>query len=223
MQIVELQNVLTVDELTSCVPLINSATWEDGRATAKGRAAAVKHNEQMSTSCPSYAQLSDCVRQALARHREFFPRTLMARQSPLLFNRHLPGMAYGGHYDTVMRPDIHGLPMRSDWSYTVFLSNPESYEGGELAIAGSARVKLNAGSAIIYPSDTFHEVLPVTRGARFAAVGWLQSLVANRVERELLIELERTASGLIAANPNLPQADQLSGCVNRLLGLWARP
>ena len=223
MQIVELNNVLTPEQLAQARQALDRATWNDGRESARGRPQAVKHNEEMNRSCAEYAKVSELVRFSLNRHREFFPRTLVARQSPYLINRHQPGMAFGGHYDTVIRHDTQGLAMRSDWSLTVFLSSPDEYDGGELNIAGATKIKLPAGSALLYPSDSFHEVLPVTRGVRFATVGWLQSLVANRLERELLIELERTASAILGAQPQLPEADRLTGCVNRLMGLWARP
>lgn len=199
-----LSNVLTAAELQTVHELLPSVGFGDGRITNPGLSA--KRNLQAPQEDPVNQRIALMAREALARHpdiRSFvLPRT-MARTTVV---RYEPGMTYGWHVDEALFTSTP--PMRSDVSCTIFLNSPADYDGGELTIQLGAQelsYKLKAGDAIVYPSTTIHQVAPVTRGVRLAAITWLQSWIADAGRRELLVQLDE-ARGLIASGDPAGQA-----------------
>lgn len=171
-----------------------AAPFRDGRATAGAAAEQVKFNEQARGDDPGVIELGRKVRLALETHPTFRSLVRPARWSSLMFSRYGPGQQYGLHADNAAMMDEGGWRLRTDVSFTVFLSDPEAYEGGALLLrdlAGDREFRPPAGSAVLYPTGQLHRVTPVTQGVRLACVGWVQSLVRRADQRELLFDLER--------------------------------
>jgi PKHD-type hydroxylase len=192
-----LPDVLTAEELAFVREEIADASFEDGKRTASGSAQAVKNNEQLARTQQNATDLDAVLIQALTRNPLLVawgaPRTISA---PIV-NRHAEGMHYGFHVDAAVTTE--GSVMRRDLSVTLFLSDPSSYEGGELEIespGGLKRVKLPAGSAFAYTTNAIHQVRQVTRGVRYAAVFWLQSLIQDDQIRQSLFDLQAATSSL---------------------------
>ena len=193
----------------------------DGSATAGVYARTVKRNQQLENS-PETQKLQEFVMQALMRSVEFerfaFPRNM----KPIMFSRYEPGMEYGTHVDNAVmsgRP-----PVRSDVSLTLFLSEPDTYDGGELTIqtlTGEEQIKLPAGSIVTYPSSTLHRVAPVTRGVRVAAVTWVQSMIRDPACREILSDLETTRRTIFETQGKTREFDLISKCFANLMRKWA--
>lgn len=184
-----LPNVLNAAELQAVRELLPQVRFDDGRVTNPD--STVKHNLQAPQDDDANARIAQIARGALVRHADLrtyaHPRT-MARTTVV---RYEPGMDYGWHVDEALFPSTP--PIRSDLSCTIFLNAPQDYDGGELTIEmGSQELsyKLDAGSAIVYPSTTIHRVTPVTRGVRLAAITWLHSWIADSSQRELLVQLD---------------------------------
>jgi PKHD-type hydroxylase len=198
------------------------ATFEDGRATAGGNAAKVKRNEQVSDDPknrdPRLLEMQDLVADAIWDSDLFVAAAQPKEILSPLFSRYVPGMAYGAHMDNAMMSD-----MRIDLALTLFLSDPADYDGGELVAdfsTGERRVKLPAGSAVLYPATTLHQVSEVTRGQRLAAVTWVRSLVRDAAKRELLFDLKTAHHALSAQVGKTPHIDLLSKCHTNLLRRW---
>ena len=221
--LLEIANVLTPDALAEIGRLLPAVVFDDGRATAGTQARSVKDNRQMRAGSPEAERLQAITRRALDASALFYSATLPRHISPALVNEYQPGMSYGPHVDNAIM--TAGTPLRSDVSLTVFLSPPESYDGGELeirdALHGYHRVKLVAGSAFIYPSTTLHQVTPVTRGVRHAAVFWIQSLVRSAEQRKLLFELDLAVIGLRKREPGAPELATLTTTYHNLVRQWA--
>ncbi len=164
---------------------LSQARWIDGRATAGPDAARIKRNLQLELGSPQHAELTELVKQALNASEAFKQLTLPRRVSQFLFSRYLVGMEYGAHTDDALR--AHEL-LRTDIAVTVFLSDPASYDGGALVV-GNQALRLPAGDAVVYPASTIHRVSEVTRGERLAVVFWVQSLVRDETQREILLSL----------------------------------
>jgi PKHD-type hydroxylase len=217
--------VLDAAALAQVHGLLGRAGWIDGRATAGHLSAAVKDNRQLDEDDPLALQAGALVMDALAHQPLFAAAALATRISAPLFNRYEGGATYGDHIDGAIRPLAKGR-MRADLSATLFLSDPESYDGGELMIAGPGgehAVKLAAGDMILYASGARHRVTPVTRGARMAAVLWIQSLVRDPQQRAMLFELDQTIQTLRAANATADSVLALTGLYHNLLRLWSEP
>lgn len=221
--LLEIANVLTADALAEIGRLLPAVVFDDGRATAGVQARPVKDNRQMRTGSPEAERLQAIVRRALDASAMFYSATLPRHISPALVNEYQTGMSYGAHVDNAIM--AAGTPLRSDVSLTLFLSPPDSYDGGELemrdALHGYHRVKLVAGSAFIYPSTTLHQVTAVTRGVRHAAVFWVQSLVRGAEQRKLLFELDLAIIGLRKREPAAPELATLTAIYHNLVRLWA--
>ena len=215
-----LPNVLTAAELPAVRELLPQVRFGDGRVTNPD--SSVKQNLQAPQEDPANARIAQIAREALVRYadvRTFAQPRSMARTTVV---RYEPGMNYGWHVDEAMFPSTP--PMRSDLSCTVFLNSPADYDGGELTIQLGAQelsYKLEAGSAILYPSTTIHRVSPVTRGVRLAAITWLQSWVADANQRELLVQIEEARS--LAASGTDPARLQvlLESLRTNLFRMWA--
>jgi PKHD-type hydroxylase len=223
--IVTLPALLTPDELRQAQSLLKQATWTDGRITAGNQAALVKNNQQLPEDVPSLPALRRLVLQALARDVTFFAAALPLKVLPPFFNRYAGTTnAYGAHVDGAMRRAPDGSYVRSDLSATLFLSDPDSYDGGELVIAdtfGTHRIKLPAGSLVLYPSSSVHEVTPVTRGERCACFMFIQSMVSDNGQRRLLYEMDMALLKLRETVGETEPVVQLTGTYHNLLRQWA--
>ena len=225
--ILTIPNILSPQEVQQAQALLQNAPWEDGRATAGVTSALVKNNQQLPFACKASQAIGEMVVQGLERSSEFFAAALPHRLYTPRINRYEGGENYyGAHVDgSIRRVMPSGERVRTDVSCTVFLADPDSYEGGELVFhQGSMThsIKLAAGSAVVYPGDTIHEVRPVTRGARLAAFFWVQSLVRCQVQRRMLYELDQTIGALRERDPAAPEVVSLTGHYHNLLRMWAQ-
>jgi PKHD-type hydroxylase len=219
--------VLTAEQVAHCREVFAQAHWEDGRSTAGYQSAQVKKNLQLPESSPAARALGELVLGALERSALFISAVLPQRVFPPLFNRYEPGMNFGSHVDNAIRP-ISGTPLRlrTDVSATLFLSDPESYDGGELVVEdtyGSHSVKLPAGDLIIYPASSLHHVTPVTRGVRLASFFWVQSMIRDVSKRALLFDLDTAIMQLTQEVPQSPSLVMLTGVYHNMLRQWAEP
>ena len=205
---------------------LQSGPWVDGAASAGPLAAEAKHNLQFSTEAEEYPSLAKTIAAALERHPLFLSAALPQFILPFMFNRYTGGGNYGDHIDNAIQTDRDsGKRLRTDISVTVFLSDPESYEGGDLIIEdtyGAHEVKLPAGDAIIYPSSSLHRVEPVTAGERIAAFSWVQSLVPDAWQRNMLFNLDMTLIKLRSQVGNSEEIVALTGHYHNLLRQWSR-
>ena len=203
---------------------LDQATWTDGRETVGPQGAQVKRNLQLPDASPVRAELGRIVLDALAKHPLYHAATLPLRTLAPRFNRYEGGGQYGFHVDGAVMSVAGGQQLRSDISCTLFLAEPEEYDGGELIISdtyGEHDVKLPAGDAIIYPSSSLHRVAPVTRGARIASFFWVQSLVRDDSKRRLLFELDASIQTLTQTQADPQALLQLTGVYHNLLRQWA--
>jgi PKHD-type hydroxylase len=216
-----LAGVLEPEDLTRIREGLAAAPWRDGRRTAGAAAAKVKANAQADGDNPKVAALAAFVRAALERSEVFRLYARPARWSAVMFNRYGPGEAYGLHVDDAMMGEGAGR-LRTDLSFTLFLSEEDAYEGGALVVEGTEgerAVKLPAGALAVYPTGALHRVEPVTRGERLAAVGWIQSLIRRADEREILFDLARARMGVPDGEARL----LLDKAAGNLLRLWGEP
>ena len=217
--------VLTPDELKHARALLLAAPWHDGRATAGQQAVSVKHNLQLAPECDAARELAALVRQALFRHplcmSAALPQTLMTP----MFNCYQGGMTYGNHVDNAIRRDpLSGQSIRTDVSCTLFFSDPEEYEGGELVVEdtyGAHSVRLPAGDAILYPSTSLHRVEPVTAGARLASFMWTQSMVRSDSRRAMLFDIDMAILQLRQKVGDCAEVMSLTATYHNLLREWA--
>lgn len=216
--------ILTRDELRSLRAALDGADWTDGRETVGVQGAQVKRNEQLPDASPMRAALARTVLAALARSPLFFAAALPLKTMAPRFNRYRGGGEYGMHVDgAVMQSGEHGH-VRSDLSCTLFLAEPDDYDGGELVISdtyGEHEVKLPAGDLILYPSSSLHRVEAVTRGARLASFFWVQSMVRDDASRRLLFELDTAIERLRTSGSDQEALLQLTGVYHNLLRRWA--
>lgn len=212
-------DVLSREEVLAVQDGLAAAPFRDGRATAGSAAEAVKDNEQARGDDPDVIALARRVRLALQAHPLVRTWLRPVRWSNLMFSRYSSGQQYGMHTDDAAIHDESGWPFRTDISFTLFLSDPESYQGGALLVrnaAGDREFRLEAGSAVFYPTGDLHCVTPVTHGARLACVGWVQSLVRRADQRELLHDLEQVRNDTGTGNGSL-LLDKIMG---NLLRMW---
>ncbi len=217
--------VLSPDQVRRMRATLDATQWVDGRETVGDQGAQVKRNRQLSEHSPVGRELSKTVLAALARNPLFFSAALPARFVPPLFNRYEGGEHYGLHVDGAVRA-VPGSeqPLRTDLSCTLFLCDPDDYDGGELEVVdtyGSHEVKLPAGDLILYPSSSLHRVHPVTRGARVCAFFWAQSMVRNDQQRAMLFELDQNIQKLRARLGESEETVALTGHYHNLLRLWS--
>lgn len=220
-----LEGVLTPDDVREARRLLAGAAWEDGRATAGAQAVTVMNNQQLAQDGEPARALRALVLQGLERHATFFSAALPRNVFPPMFNRYAGAAnTYGNHVDAAIRYAPAGR-VRTDLSCTLFLCDPDEYEGGDLVVesaAGERRVKLPAGDMVLYPSTSVHRVEPVTRGARVASFFWVQSMVRSEEQRRLLFEMDRA---LMHLRSTVGEMDAgvvaLTGTYHNLLRLWA--
>lgn len=214
MNLTIIRKLLSPELLAQIHARLATAKWVDGLSTAGATAARVKRNLQLEAG-PDAQELAELVKKTLLANDKFPPLALPRRLTPPLFSRYETGMEYGAHTDDAVR-SRDGL--RTDLAGTLFLSEPESYDGGELVVNNNA-VKPGAGDLVLYPATTVHRVAPVTRGVRLAAVFWVQSLVRSQEQRELLLALH-TAIGKLGDHPASVNVEAVQ---QNLLRMWAEP
>jgi PKHD-type hydroxylase len=216
MQIV-IANVLSADEIALVRETLARANFEDGRETAGFAARMVKHNRQAAND-GKIETVRRLVESRILGHEVFAlavrPKTLTS----IMFSAYEPGMRYGSHVDDALMQGV-----RTDVSFTLFLSEPARYDGGELVIesaAGEDAVKLEAGSLVAYPSTAQHHVAEVTRGTRLAAVGWARSYIRDGARRELLFDLDTARRQMFARDGKSADYDLVSKSLANLLRMW---
>lgn len=223
--LLHIPDILSPDQLVQMRTALDAAEWTDGRETVGVQGAKVKRNQQLPDHSPLRMQLGQIVLSALAVHPLYHAATLPSRTLPPRFNRYEGGGQYGFHVDgAVMGLGADGGQLRSDISCTLFLSEPDDYDGGELIVSdtyGEHSVKLPAGDLIVYPSSSLHRVEAVTRGARVAAFFWVQSLIRDDSQRRLLFELDSSIQRLTASGADAAALLQLTGVYHNLLRQWA--
>ena len=217
--LIMIANVLDAENVQWLRDNLAEVRYVDGRQTAGREARLVKRNDQVDRADPLLARMQDLVTDRLLDHQLFRMAARPHLVRPPLFSRYEPGMAYGSHVDDAIMGG-----MRTDLSVTVFLSDPEDYDGGELVIesaAGEQDVKLAAGDAVVYPTTFLHRVAPVTKGERLAAVTWVRSLVRDAAKREMLFDLETARHALFERLGKTPELDLLAKTQSNLLRRWA--
>ncbi len=225
--LVTIDNVLSGEELASLRLLLDPSVWNSGQLTAGPQAALVKNNQQVPEQAPGLPVLRQKVLDALNRSALFFAAALPLKILPPFFNRYSGASnSYGFHTDNAMRmlPGQPGSYLRSDVSATLFLSDPDEYEGGVLTIDdtfGKHGVKLKAGSLVLYPSSSIHAVTPVTRGERLACFLFLQSMVRDAGQRRLLYDMDMAILKLRQDVGETEPVVRLTGIYHNLLRDWA--
>ena len=211
--------VLTSEELADIRSLLSAAEFVDGKLTAGWHAKLVKNNQQLASKTPKADSLKRRIKKAFNDHPLVQSAIRPKNLHTILFSRYDEGMSYGRHTDNALMGGY-----RSDISFTLFLNEPDEYEGGELVIesADSEKgYKLPAGSAIAYPSTSLHRVDPVISGTRLVVVGWIQSFIRNPQHREILFDLEVTRRSLFAQSGKTNEFDLLSKSVANLTRMWS--
>ncbi|MGH8125972.1 MAG: Fe2+-dependent dioxygenase [Rhodanobacteraceae bacterium] len=217
-------DMLTAAEVDTIRTGLKTAIYEDGATTAGGAAREVKHNQQMSRRSQEYERLADIIRTAYLRNGLLQTALLPASATYVIFNRYSLGMEYGPHVDAPLMGS-QGKFLRTDIALTLFLSSPDSYVGGELVTDSGGGIghkfKEKAGSAITYPANTLHHVAPVTQGTRDDAILWVQSLVRDPLERELLWDLEQAEQDIYRREGRNAAFDAINRAHKNLLRRWA--
>lgn len=224
--LIEIPEVLSAIELEQVHQLLADAPWTDGRITAGSQSAQVKNNWQLPEDTPQSQQLRILLLAALNRNALFLSAALPKRIFPPLFNCYQgEHNTFGNHIDNAIRYcSTNGERVRTDLSATIFLADPDSYDGGELVIEdtyGQHAVKLAAGDMVLYPGSSLHRVEPVTRGARVASFFWLESMVRETERRRLLFEMDMTILQLRSTQGDNQATVNLTGCYHNLLRMWA--
>ncbi len=224
--LIKLPDVLSDEVLNHIAGLLNNAEWQDGRSTAGTQAALVKNNQQLPEGNSTLKQIRMIILKVLQQDPLFFSAALPKQILPPFINRYSGQTnSYGFHVDNAMRSMSDGSGyVRADVSATLFLNEPDSYDGGELVIEdtfGSQSVKLNAGAMVIYPSSSLHAVMPVTKGERLASFMFIQSMVRSPAQRRMLFDLDMS---LVKLRQQLGESDEvikLTGIYHNLLRDWA--
>ena len=224
--LIPIPDLLDAEHLVALRALIDDAPWTDGNLTSGYQSALAKKNMQLPEDCAQAREAGQIVLDALGRSPLFIAAALPLKIFPPLFNRYEAEQAFGTHIDNAIRIQAGtGFRIRSDLSITVFLADPDSYDGGELTVEtqfGVQQVKLPAGHAVLYPSSSLHRVEPITRGARVASFFWIQSMVRDDVARSTLFDLDQSIQVLAtSAGQDDPAIIRLTGVYHNLLRRWA--
>jgi PKHD-type hydroxylase len=217
-----IRGVLKPDELALARSWLADAPFVDGKLSAGAAARRVKANEERDRGA-GVERLDRLVMGALSRHPAYRNGALPLHAASPLYARYRPGMTYGEHLDDPIM-GTEGVLYRSDVAVTVFLSEPEAYDGGELVVrtaAGEQSVKEAAGDAVLYPASTIHRVNPVSRGERLVAVTWVQSLVRDPARRELLYGMNLAREKLLAEAPSAEETAQVNAAYLNLIRMWS--
>jgi len=223
-----LPGVLSKHDVADFRRIMDASAWEDGRSTAGAQSAMVKRNEQLPPDSEVARQLGNRIISALTANPRFLSAAVPRHIFPPLFNRYAAsdGHHFGVHVDNAVRGDrLTGLRIRTDLSVTLFLAEPDEYDGGELVIEdfyGSHEVKLPAGDLVLYPASSLHLVTPVTRGARVASFFWLQSMIRDAHARSMIFDLDTSIQALTERlGRDDPEAVRLTGIYHNLIRYWA--
>jgi len=222
---IEIPQLLSTQQVQQCRSALEAAQWIDGKSTAGHNAVAAKHNLQLPVENKVAQELGHFILDRVGQNPLFVAATLPLKVLPPMFNRYQDKGDYGNHVDNAIRslPGA-GHKLRTDISCTLFFSQPDEYDGGELVVEdtfGTRGVKLPAGHLLVYPGSSVHRVNPVTRGTRFAAFFWVQSFVRNDSQRRILLELDTAIQQLTNTVPHDPALVQLTGVYHNLLRQWA--
>lgn len=223
--LLQIPEVLSAEQAAQCRAKIEKTKWIDGRVTAGHQSARAKNNLQLAEDHPLAREMGELILAALERNPLFMSAALPLRVFPPLFNRYEGGHSFGNHVDNAIR-QVTGTPhrIRTDLSATLFLTDPEDYDGGELVVEdtyGVHSVKLPAGNLILYPATSLHNVRPVTRGARISSFFWIQSMVRDDGERTILFDMDMAIQRIAENAPEHPSVIQLTGVYHNLLRRWA--
>ena len=223
--LLQIPDVISAEQVAQARQMLDASQWVDGRVTAGHQSALAKHNLQLPEEHPVARQLGEMIVRALQRNSLFIAAALPLRVFPPLFNKYEAGQSFGNHVDNAIR-QVAGtaVRIRTDLSATLFLAEPDEYDGGELLVEdtyGVHSVKLPAGHLVLYPSSSLHNVRAVTRGARIASFFWIQSMLRDDAERTLLFDLDTAIQRLTVDIPDHPAALQLTGVYHNLLRRWA--
>jgi predicted 2-oxoglutarate/Fe(II)-dependent dioxygenase YbiX len=220
--------VLSKDDVADFRRIMDASAWEDGRSTAGAQSAMVKRNEQLPPDSEVARQLGNRIISALTANPRFLSAAVPRHIFPPLFNRYAAsdGHHFGVHVDNAVRGDrLTGLRIRTDLSVTLFLAEPDDYDGGELVVEdfyGSHEVKLPAGDLVLYPASSLHLVTPVTRGMRVASFFWLQSMIRDAHARSMIFDLDTSIQALAKRlGRDDPEAVRLTGIYHNLIRYWA--
>jgi PKHD-type hydroxylase len=217
--------VLTTEQVRQARQMLDEAEWVDGRVTAGAQSKRVKDNMQIPEDHPVARQVGDMILDALGQNPLFISAALPHRVFPPLFNRYAGGQSFRTHVDNAIRQitgTVHRI--RTDLSATLFLSQPDEYEGGELVVEdtyGTHSIKLPAGQMILYPATSLHNVRPVISGMRVSSFFWIQSMVRDDGQRTILFDFDAAIQSLTREAPDHPAAVQFTGIYHNLLRQWA--
>ncbi|MEM9156589.1 MAG: Fe2+-dependent dioxygenase [Cyanobacteria bacterium P01_F01_bin.33] len=217
--IVEIPNLFTPKEVSDILDKLSKSEFIDGKRTAGWNAREVKNNKQLKGNDPHATALKDKVKAALSKNLLFQSTVRPKSIHSILFSRYEVGMSYGRHTDNAMM----GGTWRSDVSFTIFLTSPDTYQGGELIIEGPSHnqsFRLDSGWAIAYPSSTLHQVAPITEGSRWAIVGWVQSWVRDPAKREILHDLDTARRSIFKSQGKNNDFDLISKSMANLMRSW---
>jgi PKHD-type hydroxylase len=218
-------DILSSEQVVRARQILDSADWVDGRITAGHQSSLAKDNMQIPEEHPAARQVGEMILGALGQNALFISAALPQRVFPPLFNRYQGGQSFGTHVDNAIRQvAATGHRIRTDLSATLFLAQPDEYDGGELVIEdtyGTHGVKLPAGHMILYPSTSLHHVRPVTRGARLSSFFWIQSMIRDDGKRTILFDLDAAIQRLNRDLPEHPSAIQFTGIYHNLIRHWA--
>ena len=221
--LLQIPKVLSKDKLTVIQAILAKSQFIDGKLSAGMAAERVKNNEEIAGDAREIQQLNNLVMGSLVQHPVYQSATLPIKIASPFYARYRPGMTYGDHVDDPVMGPPQGR-YRSDVSTTVFLNEPDSYEGGELVIRtsfGDQQIKLPAGHAVVYPSSSLHHVAEVTQGERLVAVTWAQSMVRDAAKRELLYELNQARENLLKQRPEEDATKRVDVAYVNLIRMWA--
>ena len=219
-------DVLSKNDVADFRRIMDAEAWEDGRSTAGAQSAEVKQNEQLSPDSATARGLGEKIIAALTSNLLFISAAVPLEIFPPLFNRYRSGQFFGEHVDNCIRGDrLTRLRIRTDLSVTLFLSEPEEYEGGELIIEddyGSHSVKLPAGHLVLYPSTSLHRVAPITHGVRVCSFFWVQSMIKDTHARRMTLDMDTVIQELVGRlGRNDPQVRRLTNIYHNLIRYWA--
>jgi len=221
--LITIPNILDKERLNFINQTLKSAKFIDGTLSAGMAAKRVKNNEELAADDQQMQQLNNIVMGSLVQHDEFKAAAIPFRVAAPYYARYSKGMTYGDHVDDPIMGTA-GQQYRSDVSTTVFLNEPSAYEGGELVITtsfGEQKIKLAAGSAVVYPSSSLHHVAEVTEGTRLVAVTWSQSMIRDPAKRELLYQLNQARESLLKQRPDDAETKQIDISYVNLFRMWS--
>ena len=225
--LVHVPNLLSGEQVAHVRGVLSGTDWVDGKVTAGAQSAGAKHNLQVPENAPAARALGDMILTALGQNERFNSAALALRVFPPLFNRYDQGMNFGAHIDNAIR-FVKGasqpIRVRTDLSATLFLTDPDDYDGGELVIEdtfGSHQVKLPAGDLVVYSATSRHHVTPVTRGSRWSSFFWIQSMIRDDAARTMLFELDNAIQSLRRRVGDSDEVVSLTGLYHNLVRRWA--